>query len=120
MPYCGCEDWPCCGHVDSSERHLVAPDLRQYCDGPEDADSWYDSLDGEEQAFVEEHLQQCVSCGEWTSPANLEEGVCVMCKDQPSRSRSATAGANVGRMVGRLEQRIADLELELEEARAAA
>ena len=111
--YCNCEDFPCCGHVDADGRSSIHPDLRQYCTGPEDAEEWFDGLDPEEQEWVESHMSQCNSCGEWTNRKNLQCGICNACQDMPEREGSVTAGKNTGKMLAEKDREIEDLQAQI-------
>ena len=110
MSYCECEDYPCCGH-DASAVH---PDLRQYCNEPEDADAWFETLDEEEQKFAKLYMRQCASCGEWGNPKYHENGVCQMCLDDPIRAKSPIAQNNISSIIRKKDEEIEVLKRKLD------
>jgi hypothetical protein len=102
MSWCGCEDYPCCGH--DADR------------GPEDAQAWLEEMvreDPEGYEFALQTMRPCESCGEMR-PRNDEtmrrHGVCHMCRQDPVRSQSPVAQNNLAYARRDDRRRIRDLE----------
>lgn len=78
--------------------------------GPESAQEFLEGLDGEELEFAENNMVPCASCGEMRpkdDPVIRRHGVCHMCAEDPVRSSSPVADANLRYFV---EQRDQDAE----------
>lgn len=58
-------------------------DLEEAYDEP-DGGEWYDSKHPEEQAFIQQTMEQCPKCGEWVSKKSRvlkkNEGICRICR----------------------------------------
>lgn len=116
--YCNCEDYPCCGHGDTSG-YKIHP-MQGHLD-PEDAEAWLDRLDPEEREFAESHMTPCPSCGEMR-PIDDESlrqyGCCYMCLEDDNRRRSPAANTNLRYFYSTLEARnrkISELEDKIEQ-----
>lgn len=104
MAWCGCLDYPCCGHDAGM--------------GPESAEEFLESLDPEEREFAESYMAPCPQCGEMR-PKNDEPirkyGMCWMCHQDPKRRNSPVAQANLAFFAQNndaLRQKVAELEAE--------
>lgn len=112
MSWCGCEDYPCCGH----DAGL----------GPEDARDWLENLeqnDPEGYEFALRAMKPCKACGEMrpnNDPAMRYEGICHMCQEDPIRQNSPVAEKNLLfherknlRKIGKLERLLKENGIEL-------
>lgn len=104
MSWCGCCDYPCCGHDAGM--------------GPEDAGEWLEGLDPEEREFAEQYMTPCPQCGEMR-PRDDESlrrhNMCWMCHQDPVRRNSPVAAANLAFFAqnnDELRQKVSELEEE--------